>query len=107
MSDPETSTAVTAADLMDAVAAAPEGPQVGAWFTGRNETPERTWETRSQVVAADPGRRFAWQVNNGWVHWEYAFEPEGGGTRLTERWEFLPAGIAGFHERYGVICRPL
>jgi ribosome-associated toxin RatA of RatAB toxin-antitoxin module len=78
-----------------------DGPQVGAWFTGRNETPERTWETRSQVVAADPGRRFAWQVNNGWVHWEYAFEPDGDGTRLTERWEFLPAGIAGFHERYG------
>jgi ribosome-associated toxin RatA of RatAB toxin-antitoxin module len=78
-----------------------DGPEVGAWFTGRNETAERTWETRSQVVAADPGRMFAWQVNNGWVHWEYAFEPEGGGTRLTERWEFRPAGIAGFHERYG------
>ena len=77
------------------------GPQVGAWFTGRNETPERTWETRSQVVAADPGRKFAWQVNNGWVHWEYTFEPEDGGTRLTETWEFLPAGIAGFRERYG------
>ncbi|WP_123025467.1 SRPBCC family protein [Mycolicibacterium stellerae] len=77
------------------------GPQVGAWFTGRNETPERTWETRSQVVAAEPGRKFAWQVNNGWVHWEYAFEPEGDGTRLTESWEFLPAGIAGFHDRYG------
>ncbi len=65
------------------------GPQVGAWFTGRNET-RRTWETRSQVVAADPGRKFAWQVNNGWVHWEYTFEPEDGGTRLTESWEFLP-----------------
>ena len=78
-----------------------DGPRVGAWFTGRNETPGRTWETRSQVVAADPGRKFAWQVNDGWVHWEYVFEPEGGGTRLTESWEFLPAGIVGFHERYG------
>ena len=57
-----------------------DGPEVGAWFTGRNETAERTWETRSQVVAADPGRKFAWQVNNGWVHWEYTFEPEGGGN---------------------------
>ena len=28
------------------------GPQVGAWFTGRNELPERTWETRSEVVGA-------------------------------------------------------
>lgn len=77
------------------------GPQVGAWFTGRNETPARTWETRSQVVAADPGRKFGWQVNNGWVNWGYTLEPEGDGTRLTESWEFLPAGIAGFHERYG------
>lgn len=32
------------------------GPQPGAWFTGRNELPERTWETRAQVVAADRGR---------------------------------------------------
>ena len=56
------------------------GPQVGAWFTGRNETPERTWETRSQVVAADPGREFAWEVNNGWVHWGYTFEPDNGAS---------------------------
>jgi Polyketide cyclase / dehydrase and lipid transport len=77
------------------------GPQVGAWFTGRNETPERTWESRCQVVAATPGREFAWEVNNGWVYWGYTFEPEGDATRLTESWEFLPAGIAGFRERYG------
>jgi hypothetical protein len=77
------------------------GPQVGAWFTGRNVTPERTWEARCQVVAADPGRKFAWEVNNGWVYWGYAFEPENGGTRLTESWEFLPPGIAGFRERLG------
>lgn len=77
------------------------GPQVGAWFTGRNETPERTWESRSQVVAASPGREFAWQVNNGWVHWGYSIEPENEGSRLTESWEFMPKGIAGFHERYG------
>jgi hypothetical protein len=78
-----------------------DGPQVGAWFTGRNESPERTWETRSQVVAADPGREFAWEVNNGWVYWGYALEPEGDGTRLTESWEFLPKGLAGFRERFG------
>jgi len=77
------------------------GPQVGAWFTGRNELPERTWEARCQVVVADPGREFAWEVNNGWVRWGYTLEPEDGGTRLTESWEFLPPGIAGFHERLG------
>jgi hypothetical protein len=53
------------------------------------------------VVVADPGREFAWEVNNGWVRWGYTFEPEDGGTRLTEHWEFLPAGIAGFRERWG------
>ena len=35
---------------------------MGAWFTGRNEVPGRTWETRSKVVAADRGREFAWVV---------------------------------------------
>jgi hypothetical protein len=77
------------------------GAQVGAWFTGRNESAGRTWETRSQVAAADPGREFAWLVGGAWVRWGYAFEPVAGGTLVTESWEFLPAGIARFHERYG------
>lgn len=77
------------------------GPEVGAWFTGRNVTPERTWETRCQVVAADPGRKFAWEVNHGWVYWGYEMTAEDGGTRLTESWELRPAGVAGFRERYG------
>ncbi len=77
------------------------GPQPGAWFTGHNETPDRVWETRSQVVAAEPGREFAWEVNNGWVRWGFTFEPENGGTRLTQSWKFLPTGIEGFHKRYG------
>ena len=75
--------------------------QVGAWFTGRNEIPGRTWETRSEVVAATPGREFAFEVNGGWVRWGYTFTPVGGGTRVTESWEFRPAGLAGFRERYG------
>lgn len=78
-----------------------DGPAVGARFTGRNETSERTWETRSQVVAADPGRTFAWEVNDGWVYWGYSFEPMDGGTKLTESWEFLPKGVAGFREYFG------
>ncbi len=39
-----------------------EAGQVGAWFTGRNELPDRTWETRSEVVVAERGREFAWVV---------------------------------------------
>lgn len=77
---------------------------VGAWFIGRNETAERTWETRSQVVAADPGREFAWEVNGGWVRWGFVLEPAGEAgqsTLLTQVWNFLPRGIAGFRERFG------
>ena len=47
------------------------GPRAGAWFTGRNEVPGRVWETRSQVVTAEPGREFTFEVNNGWVRWSY------------------------------------
>ena len=78
-----------------------EGPRVGAWFTGRNELPERTWETRSQVVAADRGREFAFVVGGSWVRWGYTFAAVDGGTLLTESWEFLPGGITRFHARYG------
>ena len=76
-------------------------PQVGSWFTGRNETPARVWETRSQVVVADRGREFAWVVGGSWVRWSYLLEPESGGTRLTETWEVLPGGYARFAELYG------
>jgi hypothetical protein len=78
-----------------------DGARVGAWFTGRNELPGRTWETRSQVVAAERGREFAFMVGAAWVRWGYSFAPASGGTEVTESWEFLPAGIARFHERYG------
>ena len=74
---------------------------VGAWFTGHNEVPGRTWETRSQVVAADRGREFAWLVSGRLVRWGFTFTPVDGGTELTEFWEFLPAGQAFFAERYG------
>ena len=78
-----------------------DGPRVGAWFTGRNELPERVWETRSQVVAAERGQEFAFLVGGAWVRWGYAFAPVDAGTRITESWEFLPAGIARFKQRYG------
>jgi hypothetical protein len=78
-----------------------DGPRVGAWFTGRNQTPDRTWETRSQVVAATPTQEFSFVVGAAFVRWGYTFAPTDEGTAVTESWEFLPAGIAMFHERYG------
>jgi polyketide cyclase/dehydrase/lipid transport protein len=75
--------------------------RVGAWFAGRNELPDRTWETRSEVVAADRGREFAFVVNGTIARWGYTFAPVEGGTQLTESWEFLPKGIDIFRERFG------
>lgn len=75
--------------------------RVGARFSGRNELPDRTWETKSGVVAADRGREFAWEVAGGWVRWGFSLVAAEGGTTLTETWHFLPAGIAGFKEKYG------
>jgi hypothetical protein len=78
-----------------------DGPRVGAWFTGRNELPERTWETRSEVVAADPGREFAFAVHGTIARWGYTFTPVDGGTEIAESWEFLPGGLEFFEQHFG------
>ena len=75
--------------------------QVGAWFTGHNELPDRTWETRSEVVVAERGREFAWVVGGSFVRWGFTLVPAGQVTTLTESWEFLPGGIAMFEEKFG------
>ena len=74
---------------------------VDAWFTGRNVTEEKTWETRSKVVADDPGREFAFAVNGDRTRWGYTFEPADGGTLVTESWEILPAAKPSYIERFG------
>ncbi len=79
-----------------------EAGRPGAWFTGRNVLPERTWETRSQVVAADRPSEFAFVVGGSFVRWGYTFDAmDDGSTTVTESWEFLPGGIAMFEEKFG------
>ncbi len=80
-----------------------DGPRVGARFTGRNEVPERTWETTSEVVAAEPGREFAWVVAEPptGARWGYTFEAVEGGTKVTEAWELPPDGVAFFENVFG------
>ena len=78
-----------------------EAGRVGAWFTGRNVLPHRSWETRSVVVTAERGREFAWVVGGSFVRWGFSFAAAETGTVLTESWEFLPGGIAMFEEKFG------
>lgn len=76
---------------------APAGPAaLGTTFVGRNKRGAFRWSTRCTVTAAEPGRRFAFRVHAIGVKrpflrgpiatWEYAFEPVGDGTRVTETW---------------------
>jgi uncharacterized protein YndB with AHSA1/START domain len=64
------------------------GPAVGARFKGTNKRGFATWSTKPTVVAADPGREFAFDVGAD-TRWTYRFEPDDGGTRLSESFEML------------------
>lgn len=80
----------------------PQQTGVGARFEGDNQNIVRSWTTVSTVTAADPGRRFAWTVGEGYVDWAYEMEPtEEGDTLLTQTWHFTPRGADFFAQRYG------
>ncbi len=59
-------------------------PAVGARFKGWNKRGLMRWSTRSKVTAAEPGREFAWQVEQSGMEWGYRFEPAGAATRVVE-----------------------
>jgi hypothetical protein len=61
---------------------------VGARFKGSNKRGVARWSTKPRVVAAEPGREFAFVVDD-LTRWCYRFEPEGDGTRLIESFEML------------------
>jgi hypothetical protein len=66
-----------------------DGPEVGARFRGVNRRGPVRWVTTCTVTAADPGRRFAFDVRWGpWSisEWSYDIEPTPDGCRVTEAW---------------------
>lgn len=76
-------------------------PQIGDAFHGRNVTPERTWETRCVVTAAERPRTFAWSVADGVVNWGFHIAPAEVGSTLTETWEVTEKGFDFFRNKYG------
>jgi hypothetical protein len=87
--------------------------EVGAWFTGHNAIGDFGWDTRCQVVAANPGSEFTF-INHGpdgtaeLVRWSYTLEAEGTGTKVTESWQVLPAYpdfVSGGDEHFDVKAR--
>jgi hypothetical protein len=66
------------------------GPAVGAQFNGHNKRGDNAWTTPNTVIAADPGREFAWVVGTPEfrvTEWRFRFEPSGSGTKVTESFE--------------------
>ncbi|WP_420167253.1 SRPBCC family protein [Streptomyces violaceoruber] len=96
LSDPTAMGRWSPENLGATVRGARHGAYVGMVFEGRNKRGAVRWTTRCTVTAADPGRRFAFRVHAIGLRrpllpgpiatWEYRFEPEAGGTRVTETW---------------------
>ncbi|MFD5826144.1 SRPBCC family protein [Lentzea sp. NPDC060358] len=65
-----------------------DGPEAGAWFSGRNRRGDKEWTSRSQVVAAEPGAVFAFVVD-GIVEWRWTMRAQGRGTVAEQSWRLL------------------
>ena len=62
---------------------------IGSRFRGTNRHRLARWTTNCTVTAAEPGRRFAFDVTWGpWAisEWKYDIEPTEDGCRVTESW---------------------
>jgi hypothetical protein len=89
------------------------GPAVGARFEAVNKvTRGPAWKNRPVVIAAQPGREFAFSRTekfSGTLVWRYELAPDGDGTRLTESYEvtrpitrlgwFIIDRLFGCHDR--------
>jgi hypothetical protein len=89
------------------------GPAVGARFEAVNKvTRGPAWKNRPVVIAAQPGREFAFSRTekfSGTLVWRYQLEPDGDGTQLTESYDvtqpisrlgwFIIGRLFGCHDR--------
>jgi hypothetical protein len=64
---------------------------VGAKFKGRNKQGFMRWSTKPEVIAAEPGREFAFKTRD--TTWRYRFEPAAGGTDVVESFEVPHYGV--------------
>jgi hypothetical protein len=80
-------------------------PAVGARFKGSNKHGVFRWSTKPKVLVADEGREFSFVTDlrgNDLTKWSYRFEPEDGGTKVTESFEMLAdePGMITFVEKH-------
>jgi hypothetical protein len=68
------------------------GPVPGAWFGGHNRRGDREWDTRSQVLTADPPGEFSFVVGgigDGIVRWRWLLRADHPGTIVAQEWQLL------------------
>ncbi len=77
--------------------------EVGARFWGVNKNRWHWWATHCRVTVADPGSRFAFDVDLVLpiANWAFTFEPVDGGTRVTQAWTDRRNG---FYRRFGKLA---
>lgn len=66
------------------------GPAVGAAFRGYNRNVNYEWDAGCVVVAAEPGKEWAFEVpsdDGRSTTWRYVIEPNGSGSRVTESFD--------------------
>lgn len=88
---PETSPELQSIEWLDSAT----GPALGARFIGRSKHESLgEWATTSHVVEFEPGRVFAWAVEDP-EHpaaiWRFRVEPRDGGTELSQWMQLGPA----------------
>ncbi len=74
---------------------------VGSTFLGRQRMGDLEWETTSTVIAADPGKRFAWKVGDPDNHtaiWDLGLRSVPKGTEVTYSFVHGP-GPSGLRTR--------
>ena len=77
------------------------GPAVGATFRGYNRLRGNEWDVACVVVAADPGKEWAFEVPSddgpGTV-WRYTIEQSGSGSQVTESFDSPILGAEHFQK---------
>lgn len=84
--------------------------EVGAKFRGYNQNGDMKWDAGCVVVAADPGREWAFEVpaqDGRRTLWRYEIEATSSGCRVTESFDSPILDMEFFqkHNRYSLLVK--
>jgi carbon monoxide dehydrogenase subunit G len=74
-----------------------DGPKPGARFIGWNRKGLLRWPTTSTIAEYEPEQAISWDVDvvgQSVARWSFTLEPEGAGTKVTQRWQDKRTAVA-------------